>query len=385
MRSFIVAIALIATPLSAQSTFDLQGYVAARGVDATGNRLEASDKDAFFGVAQLGFDWAPSRYFDVHVSGAAHDDDAGVVEAFADARAVFGNDELQIRAGQFFLPSSRENKGELWTSPYSVSFSALNTWIAQEVRPIGVDLEWRHTLGSGHTLTAAATAFRGNDSMGALLGWRGWTIGNRLSTYEDVLPLPPLDTLQTFFADQRDDGTQPFGEDLDGNTGFAARVRYSIPQRANIQYEYVDNRADRRLHHLPDKGEYAWATDFHLISAEAGNPDSVIVAAEYMTGSTGMGFAPGFVQADFYATYLLISEKIGRTRWTARYELFGTQEQDFSPAEVNSESGRSWTFAWLYDVTPSIRVVSEYTQVSGHRGDVSMDGHSTTLEVRYTF
>src|SRR5688572_21489069 len=236
MRSFVVAVALIATPLSAQSTFDLQGYVAGRGVNATGNRFDAGDEDAFLGVAQLGFDWTPSRYFDVHVSGAAHDDDAGLVEAFADARLFFGNDELQIRAGQFFLPSSRENKGELWTSPYSVSFSALNTWIAQEVRPIGVDVEWRHTLGSGHALTTAATAFRGNDSMGALLGWRGWTIGSRLSTYGEVLPLSPLDTLQTFFADQRDDGTKLFGEDLDGNTGFVARVCYSIPQRANIQY-----------------------------------------------------------------------------------------------------------------------------------------------------
>ena len=391
MRFVVVIFALIGTPLFAQSTFDLQGYVAARGVSATGpqswldggfGRLEiGQDRRDIFGVAQLGFDWQPSEHFGVHVSGAGHDDDAGLVEAFADARAIFDNDQIQLRAGQFFLPSSRENKGELWTSLYSIHFSALNTWIAQEVRPIGVDLEWRHTLGSGNVFTTAATAFRGNDSMGALIGWRGWTIGSRLATYDEVLPLPPLAVFGTFFADQREDGTKPFGNDLDGNTGVAARVRYSLPQRANVQYLYLDNRGDRRLH----DGEYAWATDFHLVSAEIGNPDSVVVAAEYMTGSTGMGFAPGFVQADFYATYLLVSQKISRARWTARYELFGTQEKDFSPADRNDESGRSWTFGFLYDFTTALRGAVEFTQVSGHRSEIAMETHSWTAEARYRF
>jgi len=358
----------------ALNAFDLQGYVAGRGVQTAG-------EEKFLGVAQLGVEWTPSRHFDIHVSGAAYDHDTGLVEAFADARLFFGLDQLQLRAGQFFLPSSRENKDELWTSPYTINFSALNTWIAEEVRPVGADVEWRHTLGNGHVLTTAATAFRGNDAMGALLGWRGWTIGNRLTTYDAVLPLPPLDSLQTFFADQRDDGTKPFGEDLDGNTGFAARVRYSVPQIANIQYLYLDNRADRRLH----QGEYAWATDFHLISAEAGTPDHTSIAAEYITGSTGMGFPPAFVQADFYATYVLLSEKVGRTRWTARYDLFGTQEKDFSLAEPNDESGRSWTLTLMIDVGSSLRLGTELTQVAGHRGPISLDAHSYTVEARWKF
>ena len=398
MRSFIVALSLLATPLFAQSTFDLQGYIAARGLNTTGpdswltgdvGRLESGgERTDYIGVAQFGFDWAPSRYFDIHASGAARrdpetfgGDNNGVVEAYADARAIFGNNELQLRAGQFFLPSSRENKGELWTSPYTINFSALNTWIAEEVRPVGVDLEWRHTLGNGHTLTAAATGFRGNDSMGALLGWRGWTVGNRLSTYNEVLPLPPLASFQTFFAGQRDDGTKPFGEDLDGNTGISARVRYSIPQIANVQYLYLDNRADRELH----QGEYAWATDFHLISAEFGNPDRYVLAAEYMRGTTGMGFPPGFVQADFSAGYVLISQKTGRTRWAGRYDIFRTREKDFSLAEANDETGHSWTVSWMYDFGAKLRLGTEFTSISGHRAEASMDAHMYTIELRYTF
>jgi len=384
-----VIILLLVPPAFAQSSFDLQGYVAARGVNASGppswlesgiGRLEAGgNRDELSAVAQLGFGWTPSRYFDVHASGVAREDRSGLIEAYADARLILGLDEVQLRAGQFFLPTSRENKDALWASPYSISFSALNTWIAQEVRPIGVDLEWRHTLQSGHILTTALTAFRGNDSMGALLGWRGWTIGNRLSAYDEVLPLPRLNAV---FADQRDDGTKPFGRDLDGNTGYSARVRYSAPQRGNVQYAYVDNRGDRELH----RGEYAWATDFHLIGAELGNADTLVVAVEYMRGSTGMGFAPAFVQGDFYAAYAVISGRRGRNRWTARYDLFGVDEKDFSPGGPNDEAGRSWTMAWLYDVTPSIRGAAEFTQITGKNfGGQGTNGRNVTIEARYTF
>ena len=161
MRVAVVVLALL----------DLQGYAALRGVNATGpaswlergwGRLESGgDRDALFGTAQLGAEWTPNEHFDLHVSGVGRHDtlgtSAGVVEAYADARTSFGLDELQLRAGQFFLPTSRENKDELWSSPYTVSFSALNSWIGEEVRPLGVDVQYRHTTSRGHAITGGAS------------------------------------------------------------------------------------------------------------------------------------------------------------------------------------------------------------------------------------
>jgi hypothetical protein len=386
MRVAVVVLALL----------DLQGYVAIRGVNATGpaswlergwGRLEAGgDREDLFGTAQLGLEWTPNEHFDLHVSGVGRHDalgtDAGLVEAYVDGRASFALDELQLRAGQFFLPTSRENKDELWTSPYTISFSALNSWIGEEVRPLGIDVQYRHTTARGHAITTGATAFQGNDSMGALLAWRGWSIGNRLSTYSEVLPLPPLQSLDRWFPLQRKDGTKPFGTDLDGRPGYSARVRYSIPQRANLLYTYVDNRGDRELH----RGEYAWATKFHLLGAEFGNSDRLAVAGEYLRGSTTMGRGIAFVDADFFAAYLLVSGKSGRNRLTARYELFNTEEQDFSPAETNEENGRAWTLTWMFDVKPPLRVAAEFTQVVGDRvGAPDPDARSVTLEARYRF
>ncbi|MBV9186894.1 MAG: hypothetical protein JO093_14860 [Acidobacteria bacterium] len=146
------------------------------------------------GVAQIGAEWAPASWIDLHAHGVARRDQsgaggkrAGVVEAYVDLHS----EHFEVRAGQFFLGTSRENVGPLWTSPYTVSFSPLNSWIGEEFRPVGVDLAWRPNF----YVTAGATAFRNNDSMGALLAWRGWSVGNRLSVYNEALPLPPL-----FFA-----------------------------------------------------------------------------------------------------------------------------------------------------------------------------------------
>jgi hypothetical protein len=107
----------------------------------------------------------------------------------------------------------------------------------------------------------------------------------------------------------------------------------------------------------------------------------------------GLAQNPSFVQAGFWATYLLVSGKRGRNRWTARYELFATTEEDQTLlGEDNDESGKSWTLAWLIDVTSVIRAGAELTRISGKReaaqqygSDPSTTGHSFTAEVRYRF
>lgn len=391
---------LLATGLSAQ-TFDLTGFVAARGVNATGpeswleggfGRLDTGgDHDALKGVAHLGVDWRPVQWLELHASGSAREDQAGLTEVHATLRKELGLDEVQVRAGWFFLPTSQENRGENWSSPYTIAFSSLNSWIGQEVRPMGADLQYRHVNRAGHSLLAGATAFRGNDTMGTLLGWRGWNVGDRLATYGETLPLPPLRSLERTgpFWRQRDSGTQPFGSDLDGHTGYSARLRYSIPQRGHLQYTYVDNGGDRTLY----GDQYSWQTRFHLLGAELGNPDSgFVLAAEFLTGDTYMGVGNPFVAASFQSTYVLLSQKSGRNRWTARYETFSTADEDHTAAEINDESGRAWTLTWLVDVTAHLRAAAEFTQVTGDRPaaqqsgfEPSTTGHSTTVEVRWQF
>lgn len=399
-RLALLTIAL-AAPALAQSTFQLHGFLSAREIYTTGQsswlqggfgRLDTgasgvNDHRALtLGVAQIGATWAPSTWLDLHAHGlarreqsGAHGKRAGLVEAYVDLHS----EHFQLRAGQFFLGTSRENIEPLWTSPYTVNYSPLNSWIGEEFRPVGVDLVWRPNF----YLTAGATAFRNNDSLGALIGWRGWSAGNRLSVYNEVLPLPPLFSLPSDFSDQRHDGTVPFERDLDGRTGVSARLRLQLPERAMIQLTRVDNRGDRKEY----RGEYAWQTHFNIAAAQVGLTSPATLAGEYCWGATGMGISPHFVQADIATWYLLGSWKRGNDRFSLRFDTFSTTDRD-GVAENNSEHGHSWVLAWMHDLRPNLRLGTEFLQVTGGRAAAQQSGfspntdaRSLTVELRYGF
>ncbi len=411
IATLVVAGVFVSVAAEAQ-TFRFSGFLIARGIETrsqpswlsggfgrldTGARRSNDSKTTALEVAQLGADWTPTQWFDAHVQGIARHDapgsggrPVGLIEAYADLRKDFGSSELQLRVGQFFLPTSRENTDNLWTSPYTITLSALNTWIGEEFRPIGGELQWKK-LTSTTVWTFAGGAFRGNDTSGALLGWRGWSLGSRLTTYGEVLPLPPLFSLRDprAFADQRRDGTNPFGPDLDGRTGITARVRMQIPERALVQLAHIDNRGDRREY----RKEYAWQTRFNIASGEITTVRHATIAAEYGWGSTGMGFAPAaLVNLNFAAWYALISQPLGRNRLSARYDGFRTIDRDHSFAENNTEHGRAWTLAWFFEPRPSVRLGAEFASVSARRiaaaesgFDPNTDGRTLTLEARYRF
>ena len=388
------------------ATVVFTGFLTARGiyvrsqpswVDGGCGRLETGAKSATDSAAkdqeeaQLGADWTPTTWLRVHGHGIARRKGSGLIEAYVDLQKDFGANNLRLRAGQFFLPTSRENTDPLWSSPYTISFSALNTWIGEEMRPIGTELQWQR-LTSNAVVTIAGGAFRGNDTMGTLLGWRGWSMGNRLSTYGEIVPLPPLFSLRSEngFADQRRDGTQPFGPDLDGRTGFSGRARVSLPERATLQFAHVDNRGDRDEY----RNEYAWQTKLNLVSGEIDGQHGTTLAAEYGWGTTGMGFAPqAWVQLTYYAAYALASQTFGRNRISARFDIFGTHDRDHSPiAETNTESGRAWTMAYFFSLTHRVRVGAEFANVVAQRiaaaesgFDPNTDGRALTFEIRYRF
>ena len=400
LRLILVTLALTA-PAFAQSAFQLHGFLSAREIYTSGQpwwlqggfgRFDTGASDVndhrmvTLGVAQIGAEWAPVSWLDLHAHGVARRDQqgsggkrAGLVEAYVDLHS----EHFQLRAGQFFLGTSRENTDPLWTSPYTVNFSPLNSWIGEEFRPVGVDLAWRPSF----YVTAGATAFRNDDTLGALLAWRGWSVGNRLTVYNEVLPLPPLFSLPTDFAKQRHDGTVPFEKDLDGRTGISGRIRFQLPERAMMQLTRVDNRGDRELY----RGEYSWQTHFNIAAAQIGLTSPATLAGEYCWGATGMGVPPHFVQMDFATWYLLTSYKRGNDRYSIRFDTFSTNDRD-GVAENNSEHGHSWVLAWMHDLKPNVRLGTEFAQVTGDRPAAqqsgfspSTDGRMVTVEVRYGF
>ena len=348
--------------------------------------------------ADLAFRWEPGLRLlaHVHIVGRSEPDSladaVGLIEARLDLKAFpRDQDRLRLRLGHFLLPTSFENTEPLWRSPYTMTYSALNSWIGEEVRPTGLQLDYDLVLGAGHSLEAGGVAFVGNDSNGALLAWRGWTMGDRLTGLGETLPLPPLFSLEEGgpFDPQDDDGTRPFGEDLDGRWGWSGFLGWQLDDRWAVQWTHYDNRGDRDLY----DGEYAWETDFDLLGFRLPIGPSVELLGELMDGRTAMGLPDPRAEIDFRALYVLASWKRDTWRFTARYDEFSTDDLDHLPTgETNDEEGRAWTAALFYERGDVFRVGLEYVALEAHRiaaaesgFDPVADGDSLSFEVRYNF
>ena len=385
-RVMTIVLWTIAASASAQSSFQVYGFVTLREIYVKAQpswtqggfgRFDvgaaSSDDHRFVNVdgGQIGVDWTPATWLLIHGDGLARKEQsgtkgrrAGIVQAFADLHSQ----RLRLRAGAFWLPTSRENVDPLWNSRYTITYSALNTWIGEEVRPIAADLQYSPNF----YFTVGATAFRGSDTMGTELSARGWTFGNRLTVYDEVIPAVP-------------DTTRPVGADVDGRLGDSERIRLQIPERALIQFTHVDNRAELLRRDPPD---VPWRTKFNIVGGELGSTGLTTLLGEWAYGTTELGFPGGSFTMDFDTAYLLLSQKSGMDRWSVRAERFSTRSHDKRPNDFRRESGHAYTVAWFRDTSPHVRSGIEYMRVKGDRPGISdprTGGSTITVEVRYRF
>jgi hypothetical protein len=358
--------------------------------------------ESAIGEARLAVDWEMGANWGLFVHGVARRDaggagsaGSGLLEAFVERRFGDGEQHLwTVRAGQFFLPASRENVDSLWTSPYTLTLSAMNSWVAEEIRPIGIDVAWRRNFPSDHRLQLAATAFIGNDTSATLLAWRGFSFHDRPTPTGRFVPLPPIERFGEQFPRQSPEGTRAFGSDLDGRPGYAGRARWTAPNdRALIQVTAFLNRGDRALH----GEEYAWDTDFRWLSAETDLPAGLRLIGEWGTGTSRMGFAPpggrseAVVDIRFDTYYLLLTRDWGTWRATVRYDDFQVRDRDSTAIDDNREDGRAWTLAVLVPIDEHWRAGVELLDIKADRpaarqsGSPSLDGDSVRAELRFAF
>ncbi|HEX8169912.1 MAG TPA: hypothetical protein VF824_05155 [Thermoanaerobaculia bacterium] len=294
-----LAALLLAPPASAQGSLSLSGFAVARDASGSGAMFP---EDGPSSQVQLGIDWRLSMHLDAHVHLLGRDDpdgshrgSAGIVQAYAVARLP----RVRIMAGAFFLPTSRENVDDLWESPYTISSSALNTWLGEELRPIGVDVAYSPI----RSLTAGATLFRGNDTFGALPIARGWHLGDRWSLLGEHVPVDP-----SYYTS--------VSAETDGRLGWSARARWSAGG-ANVQLTRIDNRSDADEH-----GDLLnWETPFTIASADFTRGDWTL-ATEYGWGESTVREDNVPFTGTLSTTYVLLSRRFRSVRATLRAEEF---------------------------------------------------------------
>ncbi|HYC58616.1 MAG TPA: hypothetical protein VEK79_03540 [Thermoanaerobaculia bacterium] len=339
----VLAAASVALPVRAVDALQWSGFALAR----------ATNDDALGAQIQLGVDWRPLLGLGAHVHLLARDESdgskrgrIGIVQAYLEQNFERGAHRVRLTEGAFFLPGSRENVDALWESPYTITPSALNSWIGEEFRPVGVDAAY--TLR--RQWTSGITLFTGNDTLGALPAVRGWAMRDHWALLGEHLPVD-----EEYFTS--------VSAETDNNLGFAVRGRWNN-DRATVQLTHIDNRSDALEH-----GDLVnWDTRFDILGADYSAGDWTI-AAEYGWGVTdvideesGQRFS-----SDIDASYVLVSRALARGRVSLRGDIFN----------VDDDEGHALTAAYFWSPRGPIR--------AGVEAIFTGDDRRLALEVRYAF
>jgi hypothetical protein len=346
------AVALALTlPVQAADNIQWNGFALLRAQTPTSG--VPLDDDSLSAQVQLAIDWRPTVNFGSHIHLLARNEDdnsqrgrVGVVEAYLEQNAALGSNRLHFMEGAFFLPGSRENVDSLWATPYTLTSSALNSWLGEELRPIGVDASITHRLQSG-ALSGGATVFTGNDTFGALPIDRGWALRDHWILLGEHIPVNAR-----FFTS--------VSAETDHRLGWSARGKWNN-DHATLQLTRIDNRADALLH-----GDlFNWATRFNIAGGDYTWNDWTGVA-ETGWGTTAI---QGRRRSSFpiRSTYVLLSRRIAKVRASVRAEQF----------QAGTDHGHAITAAVLWEARRQLRAGVEAIAADGEK--------RVAVELRYSF
>lgn len=319
-------------------------------------------------LVNVEFDWEWSAF--VHAKfDEIQDGPVDVVEAFVKyAPTPTSNIRYSFRAGLFFPHISRENVGVAWTSPYTITPSAINSWVGEEIRTLGVEAK-ASIRGETSQFDITAAVFGFNDPAGTLLAFRGWALNDVKGTAFSQLPLarlPQIGLNNSTFVEQ------PFWvepvADLDGRVGFYGSVDWTYDRNWKLGAFYYDNRADPEV---VKQQQYGWDTRFWNFYAEGDVLSGIHLIAQYMTGNTRMGditaAGPRYIDMDFDSAFLLATRKFNQHRVSARFDWFETTDHAFVRRDNNNEAGISLTAAYSLELGRKDTLLAEYLYIDSKR------------------
>jgi hypothetical protein len=340
-------------------SLQVSGFALLRGA-AVDDESAALRADELAAQSQVGIDWTPGPRLWGHVHALARTDDdesrdgsVGVVEAFLEASFPVAEGRVRLRGGAMFLPSSLENVDALWQTPYTITPSALNTWLGEELRPIGLDAAY-----SRSGLTIGGTLFRGNDTFGALPPVRGWAFHDRWILLGEEIPID--EEVYTSVSDEND-----------GRLGWSGRAGWQ-GRRVGVRFTHVDNRSDGLLY-----GDlYNWNTRLDIVGIEA-TRGGLTVAAESGWGPTYLVVEGQRIVSDLRASYVLLSKRLRNGRVSLRLDHYDDGDTTDDHYDDGDTTDDAVTAAWLWSSSGKVS--------AGVEGIVAGGSARALVQVRYAF
>jgi hypothetical protein len=282
-----------------------------------------------------------------------------IVEAFAQHHLIdTGRTRWTIKLGAFHPPISIENDGIGWTSPWTLTPSAINTWVGEELRTIGAEtgVEWKTPGGAVGLLGAM---YGGNDPTGVLIAARGWSLGDKPTGLFDRVRI--ADDVA-----RRARRVPPYYEseflEIDDRTGFYGGLSWRENGIGRLTLLRYGNRGDPTARRF---GQVGWRTEFTSLGLEAYFLKNYALFGQAMAGETEIDPAPGARRVTrFQSAYVLAGRHVGDWHVAFRVDVFGTQ----SPVGNDmSERGHALTAAATWSPERWLQLTGEILRTDSRR------------------
>jgi hypothetical protein len=260
-----------------------------------------------------------------------------------------------VKIGAFYPPVSLEHRAPGWSNPYTLGSSALNTWVGEELRTIGIGYELDH-LGqqqdSAFDYGFNVAIYGWNDPAGVIIGNRGFAMHDRQT--------PLFGRIGTFTYGGPTQRVM-FAE-IDDRPGWQAGAYVKHDSGVELRALHYDNRGDPAAY-SPSISDYAWRTRFDSVGLRYDGPRGTTLIAQWLGGDTAAGPGSAYYW-DFEAAFGLIAQQVGPVGLAFRYDDFHTTQASSPwPGPMGIERGDALTFNATWAVRDHVELIAEWMEV----------------------
>lgn len=280
-----------------------------------------------------------------------------------------GGVHANLRAGIFWPPVSLEHGGGEWAVTETVTPSAINSWIGEEVKVAGLEANFS-TMAGGHRLSLTTAAFGLDDTAGTLLTFRGWALHDEKATLFGYQPLPVMNP----FMQGAQDGETRSMVDLDHHLGWYAKISWAPPGPLELQYFHYDNRGNPEA--VDTEKQWGWHTRFDHLGAVLDVGARTRLTAQAIDGTTIMGFTLGpgtnrWVDMRYRSAFLLATRQVtigaAAGSLSGRIEAFSTRNHGSAVLSDGDETGRTATIATRWPLFRHASLFAEALHIDSRR------------------
>ena len=299
--------------------------------------------------------------------------DAGLSQAYLTFKPMRGSKlAASGRLGLMWPPVSLEHEGADWHVRDSITPSAINSWIGEEVRPVAAEATLAASLGA-HQVRVTAALMAANDTAATLLTFRGWALHDRTTLAFNRQPLPPLGE----FTGVQAPYTHPLIDLHDGfahRPGYYAKLAWQPPIPVRFELFHYDNRANPQ--DVTPDFEWGWNTRFDNFGLFADVGGGAEMRAQALTGRTHMGFIEEgrrWIDNRFRSAFVMVSRPFGPYGIAVRAEAFGTHNRGGWWTDEYDERGWSAMISGKRELGHFTGLV-ELLHVSSRNGSLEENG-----------